>query len=88
MAIHVFSNNIPAQYREPVQKAVVEAMGKPAGDWRLQIHENQMTPGWIVTIWDLSNDSKWSHEFFGIEEQNPNDDFAFIRKTVAAQFPN
>ena len=55
-------------------------MGNPAGDWRLQIHEKQMTPGWIVTIWNLADESKWSHEFFGIEEQNPRRRLCFYQE--------
>jgi hypothetical protein len=65
MAIQIFSNNLPGQYREPVQAAVIEAMANPEGDWRFQIHENQESPGWHVTIWGLTKDFHWTHEFLG-----------------------
>ena len=83
MAVRVFSNNLPnPAVREAVQEAVLGAIGAPSGDWLVQIHENQESPSWHVTIWGPNN-FHWSREFFGIEEQNHLDGFAFIKKTIS-----
>ena len=83
MAVRVFSNNLPnAAVRTAVQEAVLGAIGAPSGDWLLQIHENPESPSWHVTIWGPDN-FHWTREFFGIEEQNPLNGFAFIRQTIS-----
>jgi hypothetical protein len=83
MAVRVFSNNLPnPAVREAVQEAVLGAIGAPSGDWLVQIHENAESPSWHVTIWGPNN-FRWTREYFGIEEQNPLDGFAFIKKTIS-----
>ena len=83
MAVRVFSNNLPKpEVRAAVQEAVLEAIGAPSGDWLVQIHENPDSPSWHVTIWGPNN-FHWTREFFGIDEQNPLDGFAFIKKTIS-----
>ena len=62
-------------------------MGNPEGDWRVQICERAMHAGWHVTITGVSKPLEWTREFFGVEAQNDANDFAFIRKTIAALFP-
>jgi hypothetical protein len=83
MAVRVFSNNLPnPTVRNAVQEAVLGAIGAPSGDWLVQIHENAESPSWHVTIWGPNN-FRWTREYFGIEEQNPLDGFAFIKKTIS-----
>ena len=82
MAVRVFSNNLPnPMVRAAVERAVLEAIGSPDGDWTVQIHERQDSPSWYVTIFGPKN-FRWTQKFFGIEEQNPIDGFAFIKKAV------
>src|SRR5579864_7939123 len=79
MAVRVFSNNLPnPATRAKVQEAVIGAIGAPSGDWTVQIHENQNSPSWHITIWG-PNDFHWTREFFGPEEQNALDHYSFIR---------
>src|SRR5437016_7091884 len=86
MAARVFSNNLPnPTVRAEVQKAVQEAIGVPSGDWRVQIHENQDSPSWHITIWGPNN-FQWTREFFGVEEQNASDGYSFIRRTISEVF--
>lgn len=88
MAVRIFSNNLPnPAVRAAVQQAVLGAMGTPSGDWEVQIHENQDFPSWHVTI-SGPNDFRWTREFFGVEEQNSLDGYAFIKRTVATLFSN
>ena len=83
MAVRVFSNNLPnPAVRDAVQEAVLGAIGAPSGDWLIQIHENPESPSWHVTIRGPNN-FHWTREYFGIEEQNPLDGFAFIKKTIS-----
>jgi hypothetical protein len=91
LAVRVFSNNLPnPTVREEVQKAVLGAMSASSGDWTVQIHEDQNSPSWHVTIWGPNN-FQWAGEFFGPEEQNPLDDDARPgglgpeRKSIAAE---
>jgi len=87
MAVHVFSNNLPdPTVRAAVQKAVLEALGSRGGDWSVNIRENQDSPSWHITIGG-PNSFHWTREFFGVEEQNPLDDYAFIRQTISTVFP-
>ena len=83
MAVRVSSNNLsdPA-IRAAVQEAVLGAIGAPGGDWLVEIHENQYSPSWHITIRG-PNDFHWTHEFFGPEEQNSLDGYAFIRKAIS-----
>jgi hypothetical protein len=84
MAVRVFINNLPdPAVRAAVQEAVLAAIGAPGGDWRVQIHENQDSPSWHITIWGPNN-FDWTREFFGIEEQNSIDGYAFIRRTISS----
>lgn len=83
MAVRVFSNNLPdPAVRTAVQQAVLGAIGTPSGDWLVQIHENPDSPSWHITIWG-PNDFYWTHDFFGPEEQNSTDGYAFIRRTIS-----
>ena len=83
MAVRVFSNNLPnPALRDALQEAVLGAIGAPSGDWLVQIHENPESPSWHVTIWGPNN-FHWTREFFGTEEQNPLDGFAFIKTTIS-----
>ncbi|MGC9945269.1 MAG: hypothetical protein ABSF64_02635 [Bryobacteraceae bacterium] len=85
MAVRV-SNNLPdPAARVALQEAVLDALGARNGDWRVQIHENQDSPSWHITIWG-PNDFHWTREFFGIEEQNSLNAYAFIRQTIASLF--
>ena len=82
VAVRVFSNNLPnPTERAELQKAVLSAIGAPSGDWLVQIHENQNSPSWHITIWG-PNHFRWTHEFFGLEEQNPLDGYNVIKKTI------
>ena len=82
MAVRVFSNNLPnPTERAEVQEAVLSAIGAPSGDWLVQIHENQNSPSWHITIWG-PNHFKWTQEFFGLEEQNPHGGYSAIKKTI------
>jgi predicted ATPase len=84
MAVRVFSNNLPDRaVRAAVQEAVLAAMGEPGGDWLVQIHENQYSPSWHITIWGPNN-FHWTRAFFGTEEQNPRDGYALIRGTITS----
>jgi predicted ATPase len=86
MAVRVLSNNLPdPAVRAAVQEAVLGAIGAPSGDWLVQIHENQGSPLWHITIWGPNN-YLWSDKFFGIEERNSLDGYAFIRGTIASAF--
>ena len=82
MAVRVLSNNLPDRAHTAVQEVVLEAIGKRSGDWRVQIHENQNSPSWHITIWG-PKDFHWTQEFFGPEEQNPSDGYVAIRSAVA-----
>src|SRR5260370_555797 len=83
MAVRVFSNNLPdPRVRAEVQKVVVGAIAAPSGDWRVQIHENQDSPAWHITIWGPNN-FEWTREFLGPGEQNALDDYSFIQKTIS-----
>jgi predicted ATPase len=83
MAIRVFNNNLPPpSVRANVERAVLEAMGAPSGDWMVQIHEKPDSPSWHITIWGPNN-FHWSREFSGPEEQNDRDDYSFIKKTIS-----
>lgn len=83
MAVRVFSNNLPdPTVRTAVQEAVLAAIGAPSGDWTVQIHENQGSPSWHITIWGPNN-FQWAREFFGPEEQNALDDYSFIKKAIS-----
>ena len=84
MAVRVFSNNLPKpDVRAAVQEAVLGAIGAPSGDWLVEIHEAQDSPSWHVTIRG-PNKFHWTREFFGMEQQNPVDGYAFIRRTISA----
>jgi hypothetical protein len=52
--VRLFSNNLanPTE-RAEVQEAVLSAIGAPSGDWLVQIHENQNSPSWHITIWRI-----------------------------------
>ena len=83
MAVRVLSNNLPLPaVGGAVEAAVQEAIGAPTGDWMVQIHENQDSPSWHITIWG-PNKFHWTREFFGIDEQNPLNGYAFIRKAIS-----
>jgi hypothetical protein len=85
MSVSVIINSIPIPAdHDAVQRAVLKGIGETPGDWRVYISERQ-TPEYFITIMG-SDGFKWERRFFGIEEQNPSDDFDFIRKTVAANF--
>jgi len=86
MAVRVFSNNLPdPEQRVAVENVVLEAIGNPRGEWTVQIHENQDSPSWHVTIWGTDN-FQWSQEFFGPDQQNDSDGYSFIRRTVSDVF--
>lgn len=82
MSVHVINNTIgDPQHGASVQKAVLESIGQPDGDWRVYISEPPGDPGYTVRI-KGPNDKLWSRRFFGIEEQD-GPDYAFIRRTVS-----
>jgi hypothetical protein len=82
MAVRVFSNNLPdPKVRAEVQKAVLGAIGAPSGNWRVQIHENQDSPSWHITVWGPNN-FEWTREFLGPGEQDALDDYSFVNWDV------
>jgi hypothetical protein len=87
MAVGVISNNLPLlPVRAAVQKAVLESIGARSGDWTIRILKDEDSPSWHITI-SGPNDFHRTIEFFGPDEQNPHDDYAFIRQTISNVFP-
>jgi|HubBroStandDraft_1064217.scaffolds.fasta_scaffold02247_4 hypothetical protein len=82
MAVRVLNNLADPARGAAVQEAVVEAIGAPEGDWLVQIHENQSSPSWHITI-SGPRGFRWTREFFGPEEQNPADGYATMRSAIA-----
>lgn len=87
MAVQVNVNDLPdPTVRAAVQRAVLEAMGARSGNWSVSIREYPESPAWHITIGG-PNSFHWTREFFGVEEQNPLNDYAFIKQTISQVFP-